>query len=256
MRLADKVAVVTGAAGGIGSAVCRRFAEEGCAVICVDRSADVLGRVVEEAQAAGSSAIAAVPADISTDEGNREAVATALERFGALDIFHANAAVQIMGGLESTSKADWLALYSTNLYGVASGFRHALPALRARGGGSLIATASLLGIVGDPDLPAYGAMKGGLRALARSMAAAHGVDGIRVNTICPGDVETPLLQDYFSFQPDPEAARAKIVEQYPLKRLARPEDVANVALFLASDESSYISGIDIVVDGGLLAKIY
>jgi NAD(P)-dependent dehydrogenase (short-subunit alcohol dehydrogenase family) len=90
----------------------------------------------------------------------------------------------------------------------------------------------LLGIVGDPDLPAYGAMKGGLRALARSMAAAHSVDGIRVNAICPGDVETPLLQDYFSFQPDPEAARAKIVEQYPLKRLARAEDLANVALFL------------------------
>jgi NAD(P)-dependent dehydrogenase (short-subunit alcohol dehydrogenase family) len=256
MRLAGKVAVVTGAAGGIGSAVCRRFAEEGCALICVDRSTDALGEVVDQVRAAGTSAVAQLAADISTDQGNHEAVAAAVDRFGGLDIFHANAAVQIMGGLESTTPADWMALYSTNLYGVASGFRHALPALRARGGGSLIATASLLGIVGDPDLPAYGAMKGGLRALARSMAAAHGTDRIRVNTICPGDVETPLLQDYFSFQPDPAAARAKIVDLYPLKRLAQPVDVANVALFLASDESSYISGIDIVVDGGLLAKIY
>ena len=256
MRLAGKVAVVTGAAGGIGSAVCRRFAEEGCAVICVDRSADALGQVVDQVRAAGTSAVAPLAADISTDQGNHEAVAAAVGHFGGLDIFHANAAVQIMGGLESTTPADWTALYTTNLYGVASGFRHALPALRARGGGSLIATSSLLGIVGDPDLPAYGAMKGGLRALARSMAAAHGIDRIRVNTICPGDVETPLLQDYFSFQPDPEAARAKIVDLYPLKRLAQPKDVANVALFLASDESSYLSGIDIVVDGGLLAKIY
>jgi NAD(P)-dependent dehydrogenase (short-subunit alcohol dehydrogenase family) len=256
MRLADKVAIVTGAAGGIGSAVCRRFAEEGCAVVCVDRSNDALRQVVEQALAAGASSIASVAADISTDEGNREAVAAALDRFGGLDIFHANAAVQIMGSVEATSPGEWLTLYNTNLYGVASGFRHALPALRARGGGSLIATASLLGIVGDPDLPAYGAMKGGLRALARSMAAAHGVDGIRVNTICPGDVETPLLEEYLSFQPDPVAARARIVELYPLRRLARPEDVANVALFLASDESSYISGVDIVIDGGLLAKIY
>ncbi len=178
MRLAGKVAVVTGAAGGIGSAVCRRFAEEGCAVICVDRSADALGQVVDQVRAAGTSAVAPLAADISTDQGNHEAVAAAVGHFGGLDIFHANAAVQIMGGLESTTPADWTALYTTNLYGVASGFRHALPALRARGGGSLIATSSLLGIVGDPDLPAYGAMKGGLRALARSMAAAHGIDRI------------------------------------------------------------------------------
>jgi NAD(P)-dependent dehydrogenase (short-subunit alcohol dehydrogenase family) len=256
MRLAGKVAIVTGAAGGIGSAVCRRFAAEGCAIVCVDRNADAVSQMVEQARADGAPSLVALSADISTDEGNREAVAVAIDRFGGLDIFHANAAVQIMGDVESTTSTDWLKLFNTNLYGVASGFRQALPALRARGGGSLIATASLLGIVGDPDLPAYGAMKGGLRALARSMAAAHGVDQIRVNTICPGDVDTPLVHDYFAFQPDPEVARAKIVELYPLRRFARPEDVANAALFLASDDSNYISGIDIVVDGGLLAKIY
>ena len=255
MRLQGKVAIVTGAAGGIGSAVCRRFAEEGCSVVCVDRSSDPLCQLVEDVTAMGASALA-VAADVSSDEGNRAAVAAASENFGGLDIFHANAVVQIMSRLEGATFDDWSTQFRTNLYGVASGFRHALPALRARGGGSLIATASLLGIVGDPDLPAYGAMKGGLRALARSMATAHGAEGIRVNTICPGDVETPLLDEYFSFQSDPTAAKARIVAQYPLGRLARPEDVANVALFLASDESSYISGIDIVIDGGLLAKIY
>lgn len=256
MRLQGKVAIVTGAAGGIGSATCRRFAEEGCSVVCVDRSSDPLSQLVEEITNSTGAPALAVTADVSSDEGNRAAVAAANDNFGGLDIFHANAATQIMNRLEATAFDDWSTQFRTNLYGVASGFRHALPALRARGGGSLIATASVLGIVGDPDLPAYGAMKGGLRALVRSLATAHGAEDIRVNSICPGDVETPLLDEYFSFQPDPAAAKTRVVAQYPLGRLARPEDIANAALFLASDESSYISGVDIIIDGGLLAKIY
>jgi NAD(P)-dependent dehydrogenase (short-subunit alcohol dehydrogenase family) len=117
-------------------------------------------------------------------------------------------------------------------------------------------TASLLGIVGDPDLSVYGAMKGGVRSLCRSMAVAYGRDGIRVNTICPGDVETPLLKEFFDYQPDPEAARKEITDRYPLRRFAQPRDVANVAVFLASAAGSYVTGTDIVVDGGLLARIY
>jgi NAD(P)-dependent dehydrogenase (short-subunit alcohol dehydrogenase family) len=108
--------------------------------------------------------------------------------------------------------------------------------------------------VGNPDLPAYGATKGGLRAMCRALATAHGPDGIRVNTICPGDIDTPLLQDYFDHQTDPAGARREIEERYPLGRFASPVDVANAAVFLASDEASYVSGIDVVVDGGLLAK--
>jgi NAD(P)-dependent dehydrogenase (short-subunit alcohol dehydrogenase family) len=128
--------------------------------------------------------------------------------------------------------------------------------MRARGGGSIVITASLLGITGDPDLPAYGATKGGLRAMCRSLAASLGPDNIRVNTICPGDVETPLLKEFFDFQPDPAAARKQITDRYPLGRFAEPRDVANAAVFLGSDDACYLTGIDILVDGGLRARIY
>jgi NAD(P)-dependent dehydrogenase (short-subunit alcohol dehydrogenase family) len=255
VRLSGKVAVVTGAGGGIGSAVCRRFAEEGAAVVAGDVDADAIATLAAEVTAAGGT-LTPVPADVSTDEGNASLVAAAREAHGGLDVFHANAAVQIMGGAASATEEQWQRQFRTNLYGVASGLRQAVPELRRRGGGSLVITASVLGIVGDPDLPAYGAMKGGLRALCRSMATELGRDAIRVNTLCPGDVETPLLAEFFDYQDDPAAARAEITGRYPLGRFASPRDVANPALFLASDESAYITGTDIVVDGGLLARVY
>lgn len=255
MRLRGKVAIITGAGRGIGEATALRFAEEGAAVSCVDLNGTAARTVVQTVEAAGGRALA-VEADIASDDGNRCMVEETVALFGGLDILHANAAVQSMGHLDVTSEEDWDRLHAVNLRGVYFGLRHALPRMRERGGGSVIITASLLGIVGDPDLPAYGAMKGGLRALCRSLAAAHGPENIRVNTICPGDVETPMLQDFFAFQPDPEAARHQLTERYPLRRFATPRDVANVAVFLASDDASYLTGIDIVVDGGLLARIY
>jgi NAD(P)-dependent dehydrogenase (short-subunit alcohol dehydrogenase family) len=254
MQLSGKVAVVTGAAGGIGSAVATRFAQEGARVVCADLDKNV-GAVSETIQRAGRHAIS-VCADISTDDGNHECIEAAVNTFGGLDIFHANAAIQIMGSIEDTTTEQWNRLFTTNLWSAASGVRAALPEMRKRGGGSVIITSSLLGIVGDPDLPAYGAMKGGLRALCRSLAARYGPENIRVNTICPGDVETPLLIDFFAHQADPGAARRAILKNYPLGRFALPEDIAGVALFLASDDSTYITGTDLVVDGGLLAQIY
>jgi NAD(P)-dependent dehydrogenase (short-subunit alcohol dehydrogenase family) len=252
--LNGKAGVVTGAAGGIGAAIARRLAEYGAAVACVDRNERV-ERVASEIVSDGGRAIA-VQVDVGTDEGNHAAVAASVEAFGGIDAFFANAAIQLMGPLEESSRGDWEQMFDTNLYGVASGLRAALPELRKRGGGSLIITASLLGIVGDPDLPAYGAMKGALRALCRSLATAHGPDNIRVNTICPGDVDTPLLDQFFGYQEDPEGARRDITNRYPLRRLATPRDVANVAAFLCSDDAAYISGTDLIIDGGLLARIY
>ncbi len=254
MRLDGKIAIVTGAGRGIGAAIAQRFAAEGASVVCADIDGPS-ARSTEATIAASGGSARAVEADVSTVVGNRAMVESALES-GGLDIFHANAAIQVMGRLEDTSEADWDALHAANLRGVYLGIREALPHLRARGGGSIIITASLLGMVGDPDMPAYGAMKGGLRALCRSLAAAHGPENIRCNTICPGDVETPMGADFFAHQADPDGARAAILERYPLRRFATPEDVANVALFLASDEASYLTGIDVVVDGGLLARIY
>lgn len=251
-RLARKAAIVTGAAQGIGHATAVRFAEEGAVVTCVDVRPEVADtvRAIEDA---GGRALAIV-ADVATDNGNRRMVAETVSTFGGLDVLHANAAVQLMGRLEDTTEEQWDRTHATNLKGVYLGIKHALPHLRARGGGSIILTASLLGFVGNPDLPAYGAMKGGLRALCRSLATAHGPENIRVTTICPGDVETPLLQEYFDGQPDPGAIRREIMDRYPMQRFASPRDVANVAVFLASDDASYLTGIDVVVDGGLLAK--
>ncbi len=254
MRLSGKVAVITGAGGGIGAATARRFADEGATVICADIRGAAAERTATLIDDAGGRAVA-VETDVSTAAGNRAAI-DAAAGVGGLDVFHANAAIQIMGLLETTAEEDWDALHATNLRGVYLGIREALPHLRRRGGGSIIITASLLGIVADPDMPAYGAMKGGLRSLCRAIATAHGPEGIRCNTICPGDVETPMLADFFAHQPDPAATRAEVTERYPLRRFATPEDVANVALFLASDEASYLNGIDLVVDGGLLARIY
>lgn len=255
MRLKGKIAVVTGAGRGIGEAIAVRFAQEGAGVACVDIDPKSVSETAGRIERRGGNALA-VKADVSTEEGNRSMIEATVARFGGIDIFHANAAVQFLGLLEQTPTREWDRMHETNLRGAYLGIREALDPLRRRGGGSIIITASLLGMVGDRDLPAYGAMKGGLRALARAIAAAHGPENIRCNTICPGDVETTMNVEFFEHQADPEAARKAITDHYPLRRFASPQDVANVALFLASEEASYLTGIDIVVDGGLLARIY
>ena len=251
--LAGKAAIVTGAGRGIGEAMALRLAQAGAAVTCVDlEHAERTARSIEEA---GGSALA-VTADVSTGEGNRVAVAETVSAFGGLDALLANAAVQFLGLLEETPEDEWDRMHATNLRGVYLGITHALPAMRARGGGSIVITGSVLGLVGDPELPAYGAQKGGVLALSRAVAAAHGPENIRCNTICPGDVETEMNVEFFEHQPDPEAARTEITDRYPLRRFATPRDVANVAAFLVSDDASYLTGIDIPVDGGLLARVY
>jgi NAD(P)-dependent dehydrogenase (short-subunit alcohol dehydrogenase family) len=255
MRLADKAAVVTGAAQGIGAAIASRFAAEGAYVACADIRSEGLARTVGAIRAAGGEA-GAVVVDIATPEGNQAAVEDAFNARGRLDIFHANAALQLMGRIEATTEETWDRIFNTNLRGVYLGVRAALPKLRASGGGSIIITASVLGIVGDPDLPAYGASKGGLRALCRALAVAHGPENIRVNAICPGDVTTPLLEEFFAFQTDPLASRRAIEAKYPIGRFATPSDIASAALFLASEDAAYITGTDLIIDGGLMASVY
>jgi NAD(P)-dependent dehydrogenase (short-subunit alcohol dehydrogenase family) len=254
VRLAAKVAIVTGAAHGIGAATARKFADEGAAVCCVDRDEAVKG-IVAELRAGGGEALA-LTLDVSDADANDSMVGEAVRAYGGLDILHANAAASLVAPLEHSTPADWEAVIATNLYGVAHGVRAARPTLRSRGGGSVIITSSVLALAGDPEMPAYSATKGAVSALSRSMAVAYGPDNIRVNAICPGDVETRMLAKYFETVNDPSKARAAVVGKYPLGRLATPEDVASVAAFLASDDAAYVTGTELRVDGGLLARVY
>lgn len=254
-RLDGKVVLVTGAGRGIGAAVARKCAEEIAAVVCVDVAGDSAEATAALIRQAGATSFA-VECDVSTEAGNAAMVEHALRSYGRIDSLVANAAVQFLGSTEATSVDKWSWMESTNLRGPFLGAREVIPVMRNRGGGTIIFIASVLGIVGDPDLAAYGAMKGGLRSLCRALATAHGPENIRCNTICPGDVATEMNDEFFSYQSEPEVARREITDRYPLRRFATPEDVANVAAFLASDEAGYLNGIDIVVDGGLLARIY
>jgi NAD(P)-dependent dehydrogenase (short-subunit alcohol dehydrogenase family) len=255
MRLAGKVAIITGSGSGIGRASAVLFAREGASVVAVDWNPTSVDETVEQIRMQGGKALA-VHADVSSETDVERMVSAALSAYGRLDVLFNNAGVQVFGKVAETSTADWHKVMDINLMGYFLGCKVAIPPMIRQGGGSIVNTSSCLGLVGDPDMPAYCATKGGILAMTRSIAQAHGRDGIRANCICPGDVETPLVAEYFCQQADPQAARAQVITHYALGRIATPEDIAYTALFLASDESAFITGTYIVVDGGLTSRCY
>lgn len=255
MNLMGKVAVVTGAAGGIGRAVAIEMANQGAAVVLSDIRAESLERTVQELLERGLEVKGSV-ADITTPAGNQQLVASALKDFGRIDVFHANAGVAPFEDLLEATAESIARTIDVNLKGAIHGCAAVLPTMVAQHSGVILLTASVAAFVGDPTVPVYSATKGGLTALCKSVAVRHGPDGIRCNTICPGDVRTQMLEDYLALSADPAEARRQMIERYPLRRLAEPEDIARLAAFLASDSASWITGTDVVIDGGLTARCY
>ena len=250
-RLVGKVAVITGAASGIGAAAARLFAAEGARV--------ALGDLAEEEGAAlarslNTEAGAQVAIFVRTDVRELQAlealVGAAEQYFGRLDVMFNNAGIGSFGDTVSIGVEDWRHVIEVDLHGVFHGCRAAIPALRRAGGGAILNTASVSGLGADHGFGAYNAAKAAVINYTRTLALDHAQDGIRCNAICPGLIETPLTQGSLQFEP---LARAWC-EAIPLKRPGQPAEVARVALFLASDDASYVTGAAIVVDGGLTAS--
>ena len=249
MRLMDQVALITGGASGIGRETATLFAEQGAAVVVADVTDEAGEQTVKGIQSAGGRATY-VHADVSSDEDCASMVAAAEGEFGHLTVLFNNAGVMLGddGDSQGTSDETWQRTMDINLKGVFLGCRHGIPALRRAGGGSIINTASFVALMGaaTPQI-AYTASKGGVLAMTRELAIIHAREGIRVNALCPGPLRTKLLMDYL----DTDEKRERRLVHIPMGRFGEAREMAQAALFLASDESSYMNGAEFVVDGGI-----
>jgi len=251
-RLSGKVALITGGGTGIGRACALQFSREGARVAVAGRRREPLAAVAAEIQAAGGQALSA-SCDVAKSDQVERTIREVVAQFGALHVLVNNAGILHVGSVEETSEAEWDRLMDVDLKGVFLVSRAALPELRKSGRGAIVNIGSVLGLVGMKKRAAYAAAKGGVTMLTKAMALDHAQEGIRVNCICPAIVETDLVQTILSQASDREAAVRLRTAQIPLGRMGKPEDVAALAVFLASEESSWLTGAAIALDGGLTA---
>jgi NAD(P)-dependent dehydrogenase (short-subunit alcohol dehydrogenase family) len=250
MRMKQKVSIITGAQSGIGLATARRFAAEGATVVLAD---------IKDARPAANELVGtgAQARFVQTDVSNASQVEALLEQalsaYGHLDVLVNNAGVELPKRITDTTEAEWDRLMDVNLKGVFLCSRAAITAMQRQGGGVIVNVGSELGVVGGSEIAAYCATKGGVVQLTKAMAVDHAADGIRVNCVCPGPVATPLLEATIQGSTDPEKERLRILDKTLMKRIGHPEEIANAILFLASDESSYMTGSILLVDGGVTA---
>jgi NAD(P)-dependent dehydrogenase (short-subunit alcohol dehydrogenase family) len=253
MRLKDKVALVTGAGRGIGRGIALRFAQEGACVGVLDVTDEACQRVVDEITRSGGNAIA-LEASISDEAQVERAAARLRERFGLCTVLVNNAAVMPVGALHETSPADFDRCIAVNLRGAYLVSRVVIPGMLQAGGGSIIHMASVTGMLGLPGIAIYSATKGALIALARAMSTDYARRGIRVNSVSPGTIDSPMLHDFLAAQSNPELLRRQFDDIHPIGRVGTIDEVASVFVFLASDESSFVTGANYTVDGGLSVK--
>jgi NAD(P)-dependent dehydrogenase (short-subunit alcohol dehydrogenase family) len=247
MKLAGQVAIVTGGASGQGRATALLFAREGARVVVgdINNGAEETARLIIREE--GGQA-AAVKADVSKTAEVRNLVDTAVSRYGRLDKHINNAGATLWKGIEDTTEEEWDRILDINLKGVFLGCKFAIPAMRESGGGSIVNIASGAGLIGLPQHFAYCAAKAGVIHLTKSLALDHGHDNIRINCICPGAVLTPMLGEAIDL--DDPAQRERMARQNALGRIAEPEEIARVSVFLCSKEASFMTGAAMLVDGG------
>ena len=250
MRLENKVALISGGARGMGAAEARMFAREGAKVVIGDVLATEGQQVEAEINEAGGECVF-VYLDVTRESEWQQAVATAVARFGKLDVLVNNAGIVLRTSLEDTSGDNWDRVMAVNAKGVFLGTKAAIPEMRKAGGGSIINISSTSGMVGDNIAnPVYNASKGAVRIFTKSAAIQYAKEGIRVNSVHPGSIDTPMAENRLT---NPELQR-KVEAFTPLGRSAHPDEVAYAVLFLASDEASFMTGSELVIDGGDTAQ--
>jgi NAD(P)-dependent dehydrogenase (short-subunit alcohol dehydrogenase family) len=250
-RLEGRVAIVTGAGSGIGEAIARRFSAEGARVALADIDGDAARAV-----ASTLSGAAAIQVDVADVDAVRQAVATIVATLGAPDILVNNAGVNVFGEPLATTEADWRRCLGVDLEGAWHFSRETLPHMLAKGRGAIVNIASNHSLQVIRDTFPYPIAKHGLIGMTRALALQYADRGIVVNAISPGYIDTPSTRRYFASQPDPAAARADAERRQPLGRLGRPEEIAAIAAFLASDETGMIVGANVVADGGVTIRMY
>lgn len=253
MKLKDKVALITGAGSGIGRATAILFAKEGSKVVVADCAKESGEQTVEIIKNAGGEA-SFVYVDVSRADDVQRMIEKTVKYYGKLDVLFNNAGINIPAPITEITEELWDKIININLKGVFLGCKYAIPVMKKQGGGVIINTASIFAFVGFANDSAYCASKGGVYAFTRALALEVAPFNIRVNCICPGTTMTPLVQGVWMRLGEPEERERTTKQQIPLGRLGRPEDIANAALFLASDDSSFMTGAAIIVDGGFTAK--
>ncbi len=252
-RLQQKTILITGAARGIGAGIAHKFAAEGARVGVLDVDEEACQAVVDTIKATGGQAVS-LRADVTQETDVEQAVARLRSTFGLINVLVNNAAIMPAGRLHETAPADFDRCIAVNLRGAYLVSRAVIPQMIELRSGSIIHMASVTGVIGLPGLAAYSATKGALIALARAMSTDYARLGIRVNTVSPGTIDSPMLQDFLAAQSAPDDYRRAYDEMHPIGRVGTIEEVANVFLFLASDEASFVTGANYQVDGGISVK--